>query len=83
MNLFRKDKSWVNRVIFPAPQPPTYDATMLDALCWIPRRHATKRRVDESPHDPNSVPCLFYPYNRAGGANAVLLYCHGNSEDLG
>lgn len=81
-----KDKSWVNKIIFPAPVP-QYDADSFDqepegTLMWIPRKRAATRRPHGSPYEPESVPCLFYPCN-IPGSNKILLWCHGNAEDLG
>jgi len=87
MSLFRKDKSWVNKLIFPAPKPPGYDANTFDSmghhfqLVWLPRRQAARRRQDDAPHEANSVPCLVVPF--PGGSSRVIIYCHGNAEDLG
>lgn len=87
MSFFTKDKSFVNKIIFPAPKPPTYTANTFDryrgdfSLFWVPRHHPGKRRAADSAHDPNSVPCLLY--RNPKGSKRVLLYCHGNSEDIG
>lgn len=35
-----------------------------------------------APYDPESVPCLYFPA-RAPGSNKIVLFCHGNAEDLG
>jgi len=88
MSFLRKDKSWVNKVIFPAPKPSSYNANTFDAfgdscrLCYIPRRQAAVRRPADSDHDPNSIPCLWFP-QKGKGARCILIYCHGNSEDIG
>lgn len=85
--MFSKDKSWVNKVIFPFPNPPSYDANTFDAfrahgrLAWIPRHRAAVRREDGAAHDPNSVPVLAVPCQ--GGSDRIIIFCHGNSEDLG
>jgi len=87
MSFFRKDTSWVNKVIFPAPRssynPDTFDAFKETVkLFWVPRRNAAVRRPAESAYDENSVPCIWLPCP-APGARYILIYCHGNSEDLG
>jgi len=87
MSSFLKDRSWVNKLIFPAPKPPRYDANTFDCmghhlqLVWLPRRHAERRRPHNAPHEADSVPCLVAPF--VEGSDRVLVYCHGNGEDLG
>lgn len=62
---FLAEHDVVNNVIFPAPNPPTYNETLPDLL-WIgPER---------------LQPVLFLPAPRARG---LLLFLHGNAEDLG
>lgn len=77
----------MNRFIFPAPKPPTYNADSFAALqtatiCWIPREDPGRKRAANAPHEPNSIPCLFFPMPYPG-ANRIMIFCHGNAEDLG
>lgn len=131
--LFSADHSWVNQIIFPAPEA-SYNVSDFNGedtpeaqggrLVWVPRRQAAVRygrslkvqldqcrplqlpwcscvfaqsqfrllnrwwlrswlfgRRQTMEHDPNSVPCLFFEHK--GGASRIMLFCHGNSEDIG
>lgn len=61
-----------NKIIFPAP-PSSYTLdTFPNELIWIPRLNP--------PYSP-AVPCLFLPRDR--GSAKLLLYFHGNAEDIG
>ena len=63
-SIFKKDSSFVNKILFPAPKPPLYDHFFFDkdtergALCYIPRHEAARRRADNSGHDRHSVSVL-------------------------
>lgn len=38
-------------------------------------------REEKEESVPDAVPCFFHPCN--SGADSILLFCHGNAEDLG
>jgi esterase/lipase len=62
----------LNSILFPAPAP-SYDAdTFPGELIWIPR--LTKQ-------DNPPIPCLYLTCPR--GSSKVMLYFHGNAEDIG
>lgn len=68
--LLSASKSWsvVERLCFPAPSP-SYDLTTYpQELILVPR------------DDGMSVPCLFLPFVHA---RFLIVYFHGNGEDLG
>ncbi|OMJ74392.1 hypothetical protein SteCoe_26687 [Stentor coeruleus] len=62
----------LNSVLFPAPTSSYDDSTFPGETIWIPR-------VDLS--DKPSIPCLYLSCPR--GSSKVLLYFHGNAEDIG
>ena len=59
----------LNSLLFPAPRPSYSSETFPGEMIWIP--------VDNQP----AVPCLFLSCPR--GSSKVLLYFHGNAEDVG
>lgn len=70
MVLISSSTSWnvVERICFPAPKP-SYDiGSYPNELILVPREDGLK------------VPCLFLPFKHA---RFLLIYFHGNAEDLG
>jgi len=62
----------LNKLLFPAPRP-SYSTNLFSGeIIWIPR---SKFKM----HPP--IPCLFL--STARGSSKVLIYFHGNAEDLG
>eukprot|EP00164_Ancoracysta_twista_P001175 GFYU01001545.1.p1 GENE.GFYU01001545.1~~GFYU01001545.1.p1 ORF type:complete len:690 (+),score=167.34 GFYU01001545.1:141-2210(+) len=67
--------SFLDKLLFPAPSPSRYTEDSFDGeLCWIPRS-----LVD--PDSEKTVPALFLPAKN--GSKTILIYHHGNAEDLG
>jgi len=72
--------SFVDRLVFPAPSPTYSKDTFKKHLCWIPWNEAiSPDRVDDEKY-AEGIPCMWLPAPRAAG---VILFCHGNAEDLG
>jgi hypothetical protein len=64
-----------NRIIFPAPNPPSYSAgKFIGEILYVPR---------PAPNEEEShcVPCLYLPYTK--GSRKLILFFHGNAEDIG
>ena len=60
-----------NNLIFPAPTPSYDEKSFPNELMWIPRVRGKG----------GSMPVLYLPHFR--GSSKLLLYFHGNAEDLG
>lgn len=72
--------SFIDRLVFPAPTPTYTKDSFKKHLCWIPWNEAVSPdRVDDERY-AEGIPCLWLPAPRAAG---VILFCHGNAEDLG
>lgn len=72
--------SFVDKLVFPAPAPTYTKDTFKKHLCWIPWNEAVSPdRVDDERY-AEGIPCMWLPAPRAAG---VILFCHGNAEDLG
>mmetsp|Transcript_5099 Transcript_5099/g.11972 ORF Transcript_5099/g.11972 Transcript_5099/m.11972 type:complete len:396 (+) Transcript_5099:136-1323(+) len=72
--------TFVDRLVFPAPSPTYSKDTFKKHLCWIPWNEAVSPdRVDDERY-AEGIPCMWLPAPRAAG---VILFCHGNAEDLG
>lgn len=72
--------TFVDRLVFPAPAPTYTKETFKKHLCWIPWNEAVSpSRVDDERY-AEGIPCMWLPAPRAAG---VILFCHGNAEDLG
>mmetsp|Transcript_7276 Transcript_7276/g.16489 ORF Transcript_7276/g.16489 Transcript_7276/m.16489 type:complete len:411 (+) Transcript_7276:120-1352(+) len=72
--------TFVDRLVFPAPSPTYSKDTYKKHLCWIPWNEAVSPdRVDDERY-AEGIPCMWLPAPRAAG---VILFCHGNAEDLG
>lgn len=66
----------LNSLIFPAPES-SYDEKIYEKdLVFIPR--IGDRGIKS---EKDYIPCLFLPYSQ--GSSKVLMYFHGNAEDLG
>ena len=59
----------LNTILFPAPERSYSSESMLGDLVYVP----CERR--------GFIPCAFFPYMH--GSSKILLYFHGNAEDLG
>lgn len=77
----------LNSFMFPAPKPSYSLHTALGDLLFIPRRqpkdnHSSRDTADsESDQSTSAIPCLYLP--NAGGSSKLLIYFHGNAEDVG
>jgi len=72
--------SFADRFVFPAPKSSYSKETLKKYLCWIPWNEAVSPdRVDDERY-AEGIPCLWLPAKKAAG---VILFCHGNAEDLG
>uniref|UniRef100_A0A6A7G9Q5 Alpha/beta superfamily hydrolase n=1 Tax=Hirondellea gigas TaxID=1518452 RepID=A0A6A7G9Q5_9CRUS len=86
MQQYIKDHSFVNRLLFPAPTTQYTANSFPRQLCWIPRNECDRpdsERFGEEPlsNKDDRVPCLWLPYHRP--SKRIILYGHGNGEDLG
>mmetsp|Transcript_69313 Transcript_69313/g.122706 ORF Transcript_69313/g.122706 Transcript_69313/m.122706 type:complete len:402 (-) Transcript_69313:40-1245(-) len=73
--------SWmIDKLVFPAPTPTYGKDAFKKHLCFIPWNEAVSPdRVDDE-RFADGIPCVWLPAPRAAG---VILFCHGNAEDLG
>lgn len=72
--------SFADKLVFPAPAPSYTTDSFKKFLCWIPWNEAVSpERVDDEKY-ADGIPCMWLPAPRAAG---VILFCHGNAEDLG
>jgi len=72
--------SLADRLVFPAPKPSYSKDSFKNHLCWIPwNRALSPDRVDDE-QMAEGIPCMWLPAERAAG---VILFFHGNAEDLG
>jgi len=72
--------SFADKLVFPAPAPSYGKDSFKKHLCWIPWNEAVSPdRVDDDKY-ADGIPCMWLPAPRAAG---VILFCHGNAEDLG
>lgn len=69
-----------NRVIFPSPQPSYTAQDFRQHLCWIPWNRDICGTLGDDPVAAGGIPCLWLPAARAAN---VMLYLHGNAEDMG
>lgn len=80
--------SLVRSLLFPAPEPPRYDASSFKGeLVWIPLAGDEGDSSGTGPLGDDAdrkragcVPCLFMPTK---GARKMVVYFHGNGCDLG
>jgi abhydrolase domain-containing protein 17 len=61
----------LNKLLFPAPKSSYQAGFFQGEMIWIPRLSG----------DLPAIPCLFLSTDR--GTNKILLYFHGNAEDIG
>lgn len=72
--------SLADKLVFPAPKPSYNKESFKNHLCWIPWNKAlSPDRVDNEDY-AEGIPCMWLPAERAAG---VILFFHGNAEDLG
>mmetsp|Transcript_16714 Transcript_16714/g.35472 ORF Transcript_16714/g.35472 Transcript_16714/m.35472 type:complete len:413 (+) Transcript_16714:143-1381(+) len=72
--------TFIDRLVFPAPNPTYGKETFKKHLIWIPWNEAVSPdRIDDERY-AEGIPCMWLPAPRAAG---VILFCHGNAEDLG
>jgi len=72
--------SLADKLVFPAPKPSYSKESFKNHLCWIPWNKAlSPDRVDDE-LCAEGIPCMWLPAERAAG---VILFFHGNAEDLG
>ena len=73
-------------IIFPAP-PPSYSfETFSDRIFFVPRSKIMNSETNFATPSPNSkniyhIPCYYNSWPL--GASKIILYFHGNAEDLG
>ena len=64
----------LENILFPAPNPPHYTLTShRENLFWLPS--------DGYSTETPSIPCMFYSPSR--NARLFIIWCHGNSSDIG
>jgi len=69
-----------DRLVFPAPTPTYNKESFKKNLCWIPWNEAVSPDKVTDEKYAEGIPCMWLPAPRAAG---VMLFCHGNAEDLG
>jgi len=72
--------SFIDKLVFPAPTPTYTKETFKKHLCWIPWNEAVSPDRLDDERCAEGIPCLWLPAPKAAG---VILFCHGNAEDLG
>lgn len=72
--------SLADRLVFPAPKPSYTKDSFKNHLCWIPWNRALSPDKVEDEQYSEGIPCMWLPAERAAG---VILFFHGNAEDLG
>jgi len=78
---FSKDGSFVNKLIFPAPEPSYEKTSYPGQLVWIPKRVEDALEFGALRED-QVVPCLLLR-NYSPNSNFLMIYLHGNAADLG
>eukprot|EP00128_Syssomonas_multiformis_P014192 Colp12_sorted_trinity150504_noHs@25901 len=68
--MITKDTSFVNKIIFPAPESSYDSAAFPNQLVWLPTTRGSWKHF----------PCIFI---ESKGDPRVMLYSHGNAEDIG
>uniref|UniRef100_A0A0G4G930 Serine aminopeptidase S33 domain-containing protein n=1 Tax=Chromera velia CCMP2878 TaxID=1169474 RepID=A0A0G4G930_9ALVE len=71
---------FVNPFIFPAPYPRYEEGSFKNTLCYIPWNDHIFPQPCDDPDFPDGIPCLFFPAHESA---SILLFLHGNAEDLG
>lgn len=69
-----------DRLIFPAPDATYNKDSFKSQLCWIPWNEAVSPDKARDVRYAEGIPCIWLPAPRSAG---VMLFCHGNAEDLG
>mmetsp|Transcript_30755 Transcript_30755/g.27956 ORF Transcript_30755/g.27956 Transcript_30755/m.27956 type:complete len:222 (+) Transcript_30755:33-698(+) len=80
-----------NSFLFPAPEN-CFEYRKEDNIVYIPKKKESKSKKSsksskEESKDSNNeanfdyIPCLYLPYKE--GSNRVLMFFHGNAEDIG
>lgn len=72
--------SLADKLIFPAPKPTYNREAFKKYLCWIPWNEAISPDKCGDDTYAEGIPCMWFPAPRAAG---VMLFFHGNAEDLG
>jgi pimeloyl-ACP methyl ester carboxylesterase len=72
--------AFVDKLVFPAPAPTYNKETFKKHLCWIPWNEAVSPDKVNDEMYAEGIPCMWLPAPKAAG---VILFCHGNAEDLG
>lgn len=72
--------SFIDKLVFPAPAATYNKESFKKHLCWIPWNEAVSPDRVEDERFAAGIPCMWLPAARAAG---VILFCHGNAEDLG
>lgn len=78
---FSKDGSFVNKLIFPAPEPSYDKHSYPGQLVWIPKRVEDALEFGALRED-QVIPCLLLR-NYSPNSNFLMIYLHGNAADLG
>ena len=82
----------LNSFLFPAPQPSYTVHSAIGDLLYIPRKRQSElnhssRASEETAYSETegvqspAIPCLYLP--NASGSTKLLIYFHGNAEDVG
>lgn len=72
--------SLADRLIFPAPTPTYTRESHRKHLVWIPWNEAVSPDKADDEKFAEGIPCMWLPAPRAAG---VMIFFHGNAEDLG
>lgn len=72
--------SLADKFVFPAPQPTYTKDSCKKHLCWIPWNEAISPKWAADEKFAEGIPCMWFPAPRAA---AVMIFFHGNAEDLG
>lgn len=79
-NASQKGSSIADRFVFPAPAATYTRESCKKHLCWIPWNEAISPKWANDERFAEGIPCMWFPAPRSA---AVLLFFHGNAEDLG
>jgi pimeloyl-ACP methyl ester carboxylesterase len=72
--------SIADKFVFPAPQPTYTKDSCKKHLCWIPWNETISPKWAADEKFAEGIPCMWFPAPRAA---AVMIFFHGNAEDLG
>lgn len=73
--------SFVNKLIFPAPEPSYTKTSFPNQLVWVPKRVEDALEFGAL-RDDQVIPCLLLR-NYQRDCNYLMIYLHGNAADLG